>query len=133
MIIEKLLAGLPGLSEAKLKLRLENARRPAMRGREDAARLEAAILAELAGRRRARLKPEGGLWWEPHDADFPHFHGYADAEGTRAVATILKRSPHKGDDKEVYSVEVMGEAIPGTFHHVADARVAGSTAWGARS
>lgn len=129
MMIEKLIAELPQKTDAQLEALLANARRPAQRGRPEAAQLEAAILAEGARRRLARLKPEGGLWWEPHDAGFPQFHGHADAEGTRRVATILKRTTHKGHDKEVYTVEVLGTPLPDRFHHVAEARAAGSAAW----
>ncbi len=57
---DKLLAGLPVMTDAKLKNLLGNACRPTMRGHADAARLEAAILDELARRRIARLRPEGG-------------------------------------------------------------------------
>lgn len=129
MTIERRIAELPGKTDAQLQVLLENARRPAQRGPE-AARLEAAILAECARRRLARLKPEGGLWWEPF-AGFPQIHGYADASASRRVATILKRTTHKGHDKEVYTVEVLGQPVPGRFHHVAEARAAGSAAWGA--
>lgn len=80
---------------ARLKSLLANARRPAMRGRADALRLEEAILAEFAARRLVRLMQEGGPWWEPHDPDFPHFHAYADAQGKDRVATTLKRTTHK--------------------------------------
>lgn len=101
---------------AQLKSLLANARRPAMCGRADALRL-------------VRLMQEGGLWWEPHDPDFPHFHAYADAQGKDRLATTLKRTTHKAHDQAVYSVEVMGLALPGVFHHVAAARAAGSAAW----
>lgn len=132
-MIEKMLNEVPGMPVARLQVLLANTRRPAMRGRADASQLEAAILAELASRRLARLKREGGLWWEPHDPDFPQFHGYADAEGQERVATILKRTTHKTADKEVYAVEVMGVPLPDVFHHVAEARAAGSAAWSTRS
>lgn len=128
-MIETLLKDVPSMPVARLKSLLANARRPAMRGRADALRLEEAILAEFAARRLARLMQEGGLWWEPHDPDFPQFHAYADAHGKDRVATILKRTTHKAHDKAVYSVEVMGLALPGVFHHVAAARAAGSAAW----
>ncbi len=128
-MIEKLIAELPQKTDAQLEALLANTRRPAQRGRPEAARLEAAVLAEGARRRLARLKPEGGLWWEPHDAGFPQFHGYADAEATLRVATILKRTTHTGHDKEVYTVEVLGRPLPSRFHHVAEARAAGSAAW----
>jgi len=45
------------------------------------------------------------------------------------VATILKRTTHKGHDKEIYTVEVLGTPLPDRFHHVAEARAAGSAAW----
>lgn len=128
-MIERLIAVLPEKTDAQLQVLLTNARRPAQRGRPGAVRLEEAILAEAARRRLARLMPEGGLWWEPHDAGLPQFHGYADAQAARRVATILKRTTHKGHDKEVYTVEVMGTPLPGRFHHVAEARTAGSAAW----
>ena len=129
MMIEKRLAALLGIADAALKRLLGNVGRSAVRGQPDAALLRAGIGAEFARRRVARIRREGDLWWEPHDADFPQCHGYADPEGTRRVATILKRTTHKADDKEVYSVEVMGVACEGRFHHVADARAAGAAAW----
>lgn len=128
-MIDKLLADLPQKTDAQLEVLLANARRPAQRGRPEAFRLEAAILAENSRRKLARLAQIGGLWWEPHDAGFPQFHGYADAGASRCVATILKRTTHKGHDKQVYSVEVLGNPLPGHFHHVAEARTAGSAAW----
>ncbi|MDZ4312067.1 MAG: hypothetical protein U1A24_16085 [Cypionkella sp.] len=128
-MIEKRIAELPSMTDAALKGLLENTGRPEMRGRDDAARLRTGIEAEFVRRRVARIKREGDLWWESHDADFPQCHGYADAEATRRVATILKRTTHKAEDKEVYSVEVMGVALAGRFHHVADARAAGAAAW----
>ncbi len=128
-MIEKRLAALPSMTDAALKGLLENTGRPEMRGRDDAERLRAGIEVEFARCRVSRIRREGALSWEPHDEGFPQCHGYADAEATRRVATILKRTTHKADDKEVYSVEVMGVALVGRFHHVADARAAGAAAW----
>jgi len=128
-MIDKLLADLPQKTDAQLEVLLANARRPAQRGRPEALRLEEAILAENSRRKLARLTQVGGLWWELHDVDFPQFHGYADADASQRVATILKRTTHKGHDKRVYSVEVLGKPLPGRFHHVAEARAAGSAAW----
>lgn len=114
-MIEKRLAALPSMTDAALKSLLGNTGRPAMRGRGDAARMRAGIEVEFARRRVSRIRRDGDLWWEPHDADFPQCHGYADAEATRRVATILKRTTHKSDDKQVYSVEVIGVALEGAF------------------
>ena len=128
-MIDKLLADLPQKTDAQLEVLLTNAQRPSQRGRPEALRLEAAILAENSRRKLARLTQVGGLWWEPHDAGFPQFHGYADADASRRIATILKRTTHKDHDKQVYSVEVLGKPLLGHFHHVAEARAAGSAAW----
>ncbi|MEQ9568485.1 MAG: hypothetical protein RLN85_22180, partial [Pseudomonadales bacterium] len=49
--------------------------------------------------------------------------------GDRNVGRILKRANHSGTEKDVYSVEILGELLPGVWHHIADARAAGEAAF----
>lgn len=42
---------------------------------------------------------------------------------------IFKRANHSGTEKDVFSVEILGELQPDVWHHIADARAAGEAAF----
>jgi hypothetical protein len=131
MDIEKTIADLPERETGKLKDLLANADR--VLGRQplhpQAARLRAAIIAELADRRISNRIRVGQLWWEPHDPDLAEFPAYTEARSTTPVAAIFKRATHTATRKEVYSVRIGDHALAGQFSEVALARRAGSDAW----
>jgi len=70
----------------------------------------------------------GLLSWEKHRAGQANFRGFF---GAKEVGRIFKRADHKMADKEVYSVEIMGEAVAGSFQHIRHAREAGERAFAA--
>ncbi len=47
----------------------------------------------------------------------------------RVVGYIFKRANHSNADKNVYSIEILGQTLPGTWHHISDARAAGEAAF----
>lgn len=55
---------------------------------------------------------------------FPH-------HGGDVVGRLFKRADHSSVEKDVYSVEINGVTLPGAFHHIRDARVAGERAFAA--
>lgn len=77
----------------------------------------------------ATVEVTGLLAWEkyrPGEATFRAFHG------EESVGRIFKRADHSMTDKDGYSVEILGEAVEGVFHHIRDARKAGERAFTAR-
>lgn len=73
------------------------------------------------------LQVTGLLAWEkrPHEKQFT-FRAF---RGDRVVGAIFKSANHSSSDKNVYSVEIHGQQLPGQFHHIKDARVAGEAAF----
>lgn len=123
--IEKTIARLPSLKAKALATLRSNAaallaRKP---GDEDARRLLEAIDAiEATKPKTVEFEVTGLLSWEKHrpgEGTFRAFHG------ENVVGRIFKRAEHSGLDKDVYSLEILGQTVPGSFHHIRDARAAG--------
>lgn len=129
--IEKILARIPSMdarartrlrknAQAKLKLNL---------GNEDARRV-IDVLDELE---KANFQPQnlvktGLLSWEKRPLEKKIFSFRAFHEDC-VVGWIHKRANHSSTEKDVYSVEILGQTIPGQFHFIADARAAGEAAF----
>jgi len=131
MSVEKMISGLGKDSAQTLKVRLSNAKR--VLGNDptnvDAIRLLTAIEEELTHRKSANRKKVGALWWEPRDRDFPECFAYETLDSTVPVATIFKSNTHTATRKEVYSVRIRDQDLPGLFSEIEMARRAGSEAW----
>jgi hypothetical protein len=87
----------------------------------DALRVLAAIEERLATPDPARCLRVGRIDWEPYNV--LGCRGFVD--GT-PVARIFVKATHTATRKDVYSVEVLGTTLPDRFHHIAEARAAGS-------
>ncbi len=66
------------------------------------------------------------LSWEKHRAGQATFRAF---HGGEVVGRIFKRADHSSVEKDVYSVEILGEVLPGSFQHIRDAREAGEQAY----
>lgn len=128
--IDSIITRIPSM-DAKSRANLrENARNKLKISPEDrSARrvLDALNTFEDADDRPQRLEVTGLLEWEkrPHNKQFTFraFH-----EG-RVVGKIFKRANHSTTEKDVYSVEILSQQLPGKFHHIKDARTAGEAAF----
>lgn len=131
MSVEKMISGLAEDSLQTIKVRLSNANRVLTSDpmNADAKRLRTAIEEELARRKSGNRKKVGALWWEPHDPDVPEFFAYETADSTSPVAAIFKSDTHTAIRKEVYSVRIGDQDLPGLFSEIEMARRAGSEAW----
>lgn len=108
-------------AEASLKKSPENA---------DARRILDALDAfEVESAKPSELEVIGLLSWEKHRAGHATFRAF---HGAAVVGRIFKRADHSSVEKDVYSLEINGEAIPAAFHHIRDAREAGEQAFAAR-
>lgn len=77
--------------------------------------------------RTERFDITGLLAWEKYlEGEATPFRAF---HGDQVVGRIIKNANHSGTDKDVYSVEILGHAVPGAWHHIADARLAGETAF----
>lgn len=95
---------------------------------ESACRILDALNAfEEADAEPQRLEVTGLLGWEkrPHTKTFT-FRGFYEG---RVVGQIFKRANHSGTEKDVYTVEILEQLLPGKFHRIKDARVAGEVAF----
>lgn len=91
------------------------------------------IIAELDAVEGGLQKPSefevtGLLSWEKHRAGQATFRAF---HGEKVVGRIFKRADHSMANKDVYSVEILGETLPGSFQHIRDARDAGEQAYAA--
>lgn len=97
------------------------------RANTDAQRiLEALDAFEGKSAETAELEVTGLLSWEKHRAGQATFRAF---HGTEVVGRIFKRADHSLVEKDVYSLEINGKAIPGAFHQIRDAREAGERAF----
>jgi hypothetical protein len=123
--VEKIIARLPHMTAKELAAVRRNVDTALVKRPGDADALR--VLHELNA--VTSLKPEpsafevtGLLSWEKHrpgESTFRAFHGDS------VVGGIFKRDDHSGMDKEVYTLEILGRAVAGAFHHIRDARAAG--------
>jgi hypothetical protein len=130
--IEKTIVRLPSMN-AKDRATLRGnamavlARKP---GDKDARRLLEAIDAiEAAKPKAAEFEVTGLLSWEKYRAGESTFRAF---HNETVVARIFMRANHSDNDKEVYSLEVLGQEIHGAFHHIRDARAAGEREFASR-
>ena len=79
--------------------------------------------------RASALDVTGLLAWKKHRHGEATFRAY---HGDDAVGRIFKRADHSMTETNVYSVEILGNQVSGTFHHIRDAREAGECAFVAR-
>lgn len=79
-------------------------------------------------RKPSEFEVTGLLSWEKHRAGQATFRAF---HGEEAVGRIFKRADHSMADKDVYSVEILGETLAGSFQHIRDARDAGEQAYAA--
>ncbi|MCU9849387.1 hypothetical protein OEZ60_15405 [Defluviimonas sp. WL0024] len=123
--IEKTISRLPTMNAKALATLRGNANAALARkpDDQDARRLLDALDAMEGGKpKTAEFEVTGLLAWEKHrpgEGTFRAFHG------ENVVGRIFKRADHSSRDKDVYSLEILGAAIPGAFHHIRDAREAG--------
>lgn len=130
--IEKTIARLPSMNAKALTTLRGNAN--AVLARKpcdgDARRLlEALDAIEAAKPKTVEFEVTGLLSWEKHrpgEGTFRAFHG------ENVVGRIFKRADHTSLDKDVYSLEILGQEIPGAFHHIHDARAAGEREFASR-
>lgn len=89
--------------------------------------LDALNAVEEADDRPQRLEKTGLLEWEkrPHNNRFT-FRAFNEG---RIVGKVFKRANHSGTEKDVYSVEILEQQLPGKFHHIKEARAAGEAAF----
>lgn len=99
---------------------------------EDAQRVIDALDAFDKGRPKAeRFDITGLLAWEKYQkGEATPFRAFY---GDQVVGRIIKNANHSGTEKDVYSVEILGHVIPGAWHHISDARLAGETAFRERN
>jgi len=123
--IEKTIARLPTMNAKALATLRGNANAVLARKPDDQdARhlLEALDAMGAAKPRTAESEVTGLLSWEKHRPGEGTFRAFY---GDNVVGRIFKRADHSIIDKDVYSLEILGTAIPGAFHHIRDAREAG--------
>ena len=93
----------------------------------DAQRIMDALDAfETAQPKASRFDITGLLAWEKFrhgETTFRAFHG------DDLAGRIFMRANHSGTEKDVYSIEILGQVLPGDWHHIADARAAGEAAF----
>lgn len=130
--IEKTVARLHAMNAKALATLRENANAVLARkpDAEDARRLLDALDAIEAAKPRAdQFEVTGLLSWEKHRPGVGAFRAF---HGEHVVGRIFKRADHSSLDKDVYSLEVLGTAVPGAFHHIRDARDAGEREFACR-
>ncbi len=91
--------------------------------------IEALDAVEDTRRKAADFEVTGLLAWEKHRPGVGTFRAF---HGGEAVGRIFKRANHSMTERDVYSVEILGQTVPGAFHHIRDAREAGERAYAAR-
>lgn len=126
--IDNMIARLPAMSAAQISVLQDNARNILREQPENADAQR--VLDAIAGITQAGPDSEshlvtGVLSWEKHRPDAPRFHAFHDGA---EVGCIFKRANYSNSDKDVYSLVILGQTIPGTFQHVGDARHAGEAA-----
>ncbi|MGK7654963.1 hypothetical protein ACSQ76_22000 [Roseovarius sp. B08] len=127
--IESTIARIPFMdARARARLR-KNAEDNLQKKPEDAHR----VLQELDAFEDVNSQPQnlektGLLGWEKRPPDYKIYSFRAFHEG-RVVGTIFKRANHSTTEKDVYSVEILSQQLPGKFHHIKDARAAGESAF----
>lgn len=115
-------------SRATLRKNAEH-KRAKTPGDEDARRILEALDAFEGDRTKsADLEVTGLLSWERHRAGQATFRAF---RGDEVIGHIFKRADHSMTEKDVYSVEILEETLPGAFHHIRDAREAGEKAFAA--
>ena len=97
-------------------------------GNADALRLLGALDEFESGQSRSvSLEATGLLAWEKYErgneTPFRAFHG------DRVVGRILKSATHTANRKQVYSVQILGQALSGRWENIGDARKAGEAAY----
>ena len=129
--IDATIARIPGMTAQSRATLRRNAEAVLVKSSEDAAprRLLDALDAFEAGRTKpSELEATGLLSWEKHRAGQATFQAF---HGGDVVGRLFKRADHSSVEKDVYSVEINGVTLPGAFHHIRDARVAGERAFAA--
>jgi len=130
--VDTTIARIPGMTAKSRAALRQNAENMLAKSQQDAAAqriIEA--LDDFEGDRAKTSDREvtGLLSWEKHRSGQATFRGFF---GDEEVGRIFKRADHSMADKDVYSVEIMGEAVAGSFQHIRDAREAGEQAFAAR-
>lgn len=97
-------------------------------GNADALRLLGALDSFESGQSgSASLEVTGLLAWEKYErgteTPFRAFHG------ERVVGRIIKSATHTANRKQVYSVEILGQALSGRWENISGARKAGEAAY----
>ena len=92
-----------------------------LRAQEATEALDEIARFEIAHYRDRRMMV-GSLAWEPFDFQ-RLMRGF---DGDREVAAIEYTATHTGSRKEVFRLHVLGVMQPDLFHHVDEARTAGS-------
>ncbi|MEY8118450.1 hypothetical protein AB9F26_09310 [Falsihalocynthiibacter sp. BN13B15] len=131
--IDKIIAQIPSMdvnARARLQRNAENAIQKSPES-PDARRVLNALDAFEADRPAAeRFDITGLLAWEKYQRGAPTIVRAFFRDQT--VGRIIKRANHSGTEKDVYSVNILGEMLSGDWHHISDARAAGEAAFAKR-
>jgi len=128
--IDDLLSRIPAMPAASRKTLRQNAEAKLARepGDMDARRVIVALdAAEPAFPATSAFEVTGRLAWEKHRPGAGTFRAF---HGDTEVGRIFKRADHSTTERDVYSLEILGQPVPGAFHHISDAREAGERAFG---
>ena len=130
--VDTTIARIPGMTAKSRSALRQNAENNLEKDPRDAAAqqiLEALDAFEGDRAKTSDREVTGLLSWEKHRAGQATFRGF---HGDEEVGRIFKRADHSMADKDVYSIEIMGEAVASSFQHIRDAREAGEQAFAAR-
>lgn len=97
----------------------------------DARRLiDALAAAETRRPPDNQLEITGVLAWEKHQHGETTLRAFY---GDKVVGKIFKKANHSSKDKDVYSVEILGQNVADAIHHIKDAREKGEEVFRALS
>ena len=128
--VDAIIARIPSMnarSRANLRENLANALENAPEDESACLVLDALNAFEKVNEKPRSLEKTGLLEWEkrPQEKIYTFRAFY---EG-RIVGRIFKRANHSGTEKDVYTVEILEQRLPGKYHHIKDARAAGEAAF----
>ncbi len=82
---------------------------------------------EEAQSRSVGFEVTGLLAWEKYErGNETPFRAFC---GDRVVGRVIKRATHTATRKQVYSVEILGQTLAGTWANISDARRAGEATY----
>ena len=128
--IEKFIARIPSMEAKARAVTRRNAENTLRKSPDnlDARRIVDVLDALAASQPKAeRFDITGPLAWEKYQ------RGATTTVraffGDQLVGRIIKRANHSGTEKDVYSVEMLGQMLAGNWHHIVDAHAAGEASF----